>query len=46
MKYKTIRLTEDVHNKLVKEVKKRKIKVKRNVTASELIGYLISGGAL
>ena len=46
MKYTTIRLQEDVHAKLVKEVKKRKGKLSRNITASELIGYLLNGGSL
>lgn len=45
MKYKTIRLSEDVHKELVKSVDKRKKHLKRNVTASELIGEMIRSGS-
>lgn len=46
MNYTTIRLTKETHSQLVKEVAKRKKKLKRNITASELIGYLLNGGSL
>jgi hypothetical protein len=39
--YKTIRITEAVHDKLIKQVKASKAKLSRNVTASECIGEMI-----
>lgn len=37
----TISITQDTHTKLVKEVKKRKKQLDRNVTASEIIDDML-----